>query len=149
LKGWIENFVIRVKNQLTWETLIQFKGSSHPGSHHNVLRLCVFSLSKAKIQLSIIEISAFSYWHTCLFSHVYSKYGMQGLLARTLHKSKTLESLTWIRVHPSYCCEQTLLYSHAVYCLYLRSLNIQHSNRSFVLSFYILTYQWFSLWYVY
>ena len=32
---------------------------------------------------------------------------MQGLPSSTLLKSETLEPLTWIRVHPSHCCEHT------------------------------------------
>ncbi len=63
----------------------------------------------------------------------------------TLHNSETLESLTWIRVHPSYCYNSSLSFplscTHALYCDYWTSVNIRHSNQSLNLSFFISTYQ--------
>ncbi len=66
--------------------------------------------------------------HMLIFMCMLSTHGMHGLRTCTLHNNKTLEPLIWNRVCPSHFWEHTLKCSHVLYCLYLTSVNLQHSN---------------------
>jgi len=65
---------------------------------------------------------------------------MHSLRMCTLYNSQTLEPLTWTKVRPSHCCEHTLKFWHVLYCLYLTTVNVKHSNQSleFVIPYIII-----------